>query len=286
MSYHHPCLTNDALERLLHEDAPYGDLTVHTLDIAKQPGKLTFHVRDPMVVCAIEEAARLFELSGAEVQLHANSGMRAEVGTALLTATGQARALFQAWKVAQSLVEATSGVSTLARHMVDKAGTATIACTRKHLPGIKPLMVKAVQAGGATMHRLGLSETVMVTAEHRAFFDKTKRDDYLAELQNRLPEKKCIVEVETVDAALRVIEQGCDVIQLEKQTPENVALVVAAARSAQQTKGQSPVIAAGGGINLDNVATYAATGVQVLVTSAPYFAKPRDVQVRLSPSAA
>jgi molybdenum transport protein len=78
-----------------------------------------------------------------------------------------------------------------------------------------------------------------------------------------------------------LVRQGCQVIQLEKLTPDQVARVVAEA-DRKQDSGR-PVIAAAGGINAQNAADYAAAGADLLVTSAPYFAKPKDVQVRFSP---
>jgi molybdenum transport protein len=278
MPYTRCCLTTDELTSLLREDAPFGDLTTTSLNIGKHSAHIHFAARDPMVVCGIEEAKCLLELAGAErVTQQAVSGERVEPGRRLLSASGPADALFLAWKVAQSLVESLSGVTTCTQRLVDQAENAIVACTRKHLPGTKTLMVKAVRAGGAIMHRLGLSESLMVTAEHRLFLNDKPPHTYLAEIRHRQAEKKCIVEVDSVAAALALIEQGCDVIQLEKLSPKDVASVVtAASASSERTK---PVIAAAGGINPDNVADYAATGVDLLITSAPYFANPRDVQV-------
>jgi molybdenum transport protein len=275
------CLSDHALFSLLQEDAPYGDLTVETLAIGDRPGEITFHVRDDMVICGVEEAARLLQLSGAEVRLHAATGQQAVAGTPLLSASGSVDALFTVWKVAQSLVESLSGVSTAAQKIVDCAGSAGVACTRKHLPGIKAVMVKAVKAGGAVMHRYGLSESIMVTAEHRTFLQAAEAQGYLTRLQGLQPEKKIVVETDDVESALALVQQGCQVIQLEKLTPAQVARVVAEADRKQG--GWRPVIAAAGGINAQNAADYAAVGVDLLVTSAPYFAKPRDVQVRFAP---
>jgi molybdenum transport protein len=279
----HASLTDPELLTLLYEDAPYGDLTVDSLAIGERVGSISFQVRDPMVICGIEEAARLLALAGAEVTLVAASGQQAESGTPLLSAKGAAAALFAAWKVAQSLVESLSGVSSVAQQMVSLAGEARVVCTRKHLPGIKAIMVKAVQAGGAAMHRLGLSESIMVTAEHRAFLSQSEVVSYPVALQRLQPEKKIVVEVDEVEAALALVDRGCQVIQLEKLPPAQVARVV---EYAGRGKGAElrPVIAAAGGINPQNVAEYAAAGADVLVTSAPYFAKPRDVQVRFTPA--
>jgi molybdenum transport protein len=281
MSLNRCCLSDPELYSLLQEDAPYGDLTVETLAIGDRPGEITFHVRDDMVICGVEEAARLLQLSGAEVRLHAATGQQGTAGTPLLSASGSVDALFTAWKVAQSLVESLSGVSSAAQQIVSRAGSAGVACTRKHLPGIKAVMVKAVKAGGAVMHRYGLSESIMITAEHRTFLQAAETEDYLSRLQRMQPEKKIVVETDEVESALALVQQGCQVIQLEKLAPAQVARVVAEADS--KPDGWRPVIAAAGGINAQNAADYVAAGVDLLVTSAPYFAKPRDVQVRFAP---
>jgi molybdenum transport protein len=47
---------------------------------------------------------------------------------------------------------------------------------------------------------------------------------------------------------------------------------------------QRPKIAAAGGVNRANAAEYATAGADILVTSAPYAAPPRDVSVRFTPS--
>jgi molybdenum transport protein len=278
MPYYRCCLTPNELTSLLLEDAPLGDLTTASLGIGKQPAEIHFAARDPMVVCGIEEAVGLFKSAGADsVTQRAISGEPIDPGRSLLSASGPAYALFLAWKVAQSLIESLSGVTTCTQHLVDQAENSVLACTRKHLPGTKNLMVKAVLAGGGIMHRMGLSESIMVTAEHRQFIHKMSNHAYLNEIRDRQPEKKAIVEVDTINHALSLIEHGCDVIQLEKLSPEEVETVVAAASTCPP--GTKPVIAAAGGINTKNVAAYAATGVDLLITSAPYFAKPRDVQV-------
>lgn len=274
----HCVLSLAELENLLREDAPHGDLTVTALGIGGRPGRILLHSRDPMSVCGTEEAVRLFELAGVQAERHANSGQAVQPGHLLLSAEGQVAGLFRAWKVAQSLIESLSGVATLASRIVQRAGAARVACTRKHLPGVKTLMVKAVESGGACMHRLGLSESIMVTAEHRSFFLGDESAGYLRALQAAQPEKKIVVEVEDLASALALVRQGCQVIQLEKFSPAQVAEVVMAART-DAPVGQRPVIAAAGGIGPDNAADYAEAGADVLVTSAPYFAKPRDVQV-------
>ncbi|MFK4381366.1 nicotinate-nucleotide pyrophosphorylase [Bradyrhizobium sp. USDA 3397] len=100
-------------------------------------------------------------------------------------------------------------------------------------------------------------------------------------LRRAAPEKKLVIEVKTADAALAAAVAGCDVIQAEKLSPAEIAALVKRMASMAYTSAR-PIIAAAGGVNAANAAAYAAAGAEVLVTSAPYLAKPRDVQVQIA----
>ena len=69
-------------------------------------------------------------------------------------------------------------------------------------------------------------------------------------------------------------------MQCEKFACELLAETVGALRSVRD----NIVILAAGGINGDNAAQFAATGVDVLVTSWPYFGKPADIKVTMEKS--
>ncbi|MBX9633624.1 MAG: ModD protein, partial [Magnetospirillum sp.] len=230
-----------------------------------------------------EEAARLIRRTGATVTDVLPSGSWAEAGATLLVAEGGAGALFAAWKVAQTLVEAASGMATGARIMVDAARAVrpnvVVACTRKAFPGTRAIAVKAILSGGAVSHRLGLSESVLLFPEHRAFLDGESLAVTLAKLRAGCPEKKLVVEVTSAPAAEEAALAGADVVQLEKFPPALVADV------AQRLAILAPTVklAAAGGVTAANAAAYAASGAHVLVTSAPYLAPPMDVAVTISP---
>ncbi|WP_420132364.1 ModD protein [Rhodopseudomonas sp.] len=273
-------VTTADLERLLYDDVPYGDLTTEALGIGGLAGVMEFTARDPMVLALAEDAAALLRLSGCEVELIAASGDRLTAGAPILRAQDSASGLLRGWKVAQTLIEIWSGVATATREIVEAARAVSpgiaIACTRKNTPGTKRFAVAAVKAGGAVMHRLGLSETILVFAEHRAFLDEPLAAT-VARLRRAAPEKKLITEVSSIDAALAAAEAGFDVLQLEKFAPPDVAAFV----PQLATTPHRPIIAAAGGVNAGNAAAYAQAGADVLVTSAPYMAKPRDVQVKI-----
>jgi molybdenum transport protein len=250
------------------------------LGIGHVAGRMVFRARNDMVVSSTEEAARLIARTGAMVGQVLASGSRAEAGAALLVAEGGAGALLASWKVAQTLVESASGIATGARALVDAARAVrpgiVVACTRKAFPGTRAIAVKAIQSGGAVTHRVGLSETVLVFPEHRAFLSEPLAAT-MAKLQAVCPEKKLVVEVNNAADAEDAALAGAHVIQLEKFSPSAVAQVVE--RLAQLT----PLVrvAAAGGVTVVNAAEYAAAGAHVLVTTSPYLAPPMDVAVTI-----
>jgi len=274
------------LEILLADDVPYGDLTTDALGIGAVPGSMRFTARDAMVLALAEDAAAILELAGCKVDLHAASGTALEPGSPILTAHGPASALLRGWKVAQTLVEIWSGVATEARAIVEAAHAVApgiaVACTRKNVPGTKRFAVAAVKAGGAVMHRLGLSETVLVFPEHRGFLDGELLGDTVERLRRAAPERRLVIEVTTIEAAVVAAGAGFDVIQAEKFSPAEIAALVARMMLMASMR-QRPIVAAAGGIHAGNVGAYAEAGADVVVTSSPYLARPRDVQVRIGP---
>ena len=278
-----PCvLSDEALRKLLHEDCPCGDLTTEALGIGGESAWLTFSARSAMTACCSEEAARMFELNGGCAAIRIESGNAVAAGTILLEAKGTTQVLHQTWKVAQTLMEATSGIASATRAMIDvlrAAGLQTpVACTRKNFPGTKALAVKAIKAGGATMHRLGLSETILIFPEHLMFSEKTP-EETVREVRACEPEKKVVVEVKDVSGALNWARAGADVLQLEKFTPDAFRECLAQLNDVLGC--DRPKVSAAGGVNISNVLEYARAGADFLVTSSPYWASPADVQVTL-----
>lgn len=271
------------LEALLADDVPHGDLTTTALGIGKLPGVMTFSARGAMVLAEVESAAALLTLAGCRsVTLHAASGDELPAGAPILTASGSAGALHRGWKVAQTLIEGWSGVATSARAIVTAARiinpSIAVVCTRKNTPGTKSFAARAVHAGGASMHRLGLSESILVFPEHRAFVPDLPLAELVDRLRRAAPEKKLVIEAKSVAAALDACRAGFDVVQAEKFTPAEIASLVAALAEV----GPRPLVAAAGGVTADNAAAYAGAGADILVTSMPYFAPPRDVAVAIS----
>jgi molybdenum transport protein len=261
------------LETLLQEDCPCGDATTFALDIGHLPGHLVFRARGEMVLCGSEEAQRLGELRGlTAVGPLRVSGSPLAAGDEILCLGGDAASLHLVWKTAQTLMEYLSGIASSTAAIVAAARrghpAASVVCTRKNFPGTKAAAIKAVFSGGASPHRPSLSETLLVFPEHRAFLRDEAPGTTIERLRHRWPERAIVG---------RWIDAGADILQLEKMPVDTLRQIAAhAAASRQVTK-----IAAAGGIDVGNAAAYAEAGAQILVTSAPYFARPRDVAVTM-----
>jgi molybdenum transport protein len=239
---------------------------------------MCFRARHAQVVCGSEEAARMGLLRGLKIDGEVvPSGTPVEPGTLLLTLSGRAADLHRVWKPAQTLMEYAGGIASATAELLAAARRGNpgvrVACTRKHLPGSKSLSVKAILCGGAAPHRLGISDTLLVFAEHRAFLGDLPPDQAVTRLKQAWPERQVVVEVASADEAALWMDAGADVIQLEKCSPDVVAQVVARAGT------RHCQIAVAGGVNAGNAQAYAATGAQILVSSAPYQGAPRDVAV-------
>ncbi|MFA7059907.1 MAG: ModD protein [Pedobacter sp.] len=278
------CLPDSDIERFIEEDIPYGDLTTHLLGIGGRQGRIVFTTREETTLCCTEEVSRILQKCGATVVSSMPSGTRLSSGMEFLTAEGPAQALHAGWKVSLNLLEYASGIASRTRRIVEKGQAAnpsiSVVTTRKSFPGTKKIAIKAITAGGALPHRLGLSETVLVFKQHTAFMGGLETFlDSINELRKKTRETKIIVEADTVDEALLIAQSGADIVQLDKITPSELADTVTSIRTANP----SILISAAGGINESNAAEYASTGIDIIVLSSVYFGKPSDIGVIILP---
>jgi molybdenum transport protein len=276
-------IPDDRLAAMLREDAPYGDLTTRGLGIGDRKGRAVFRTRTTITACCVEEAERLMLLAGCDaVRRIASTGAQVEAGGDLLVAEGEAAAIHRGLKVAQTLMEIASGIATRARRILVAAREGRpgimVACTRKHLPGAKDVMLKAIMAGGCVPHRLGLSDSVLVVAQHRAFLGRMPPHLWIAALRAAQPERRIAVEAESVDEAVWFAGAGVDSVQLDKLSPEQVAEALRAIAALPRR----PLIAVAGGVTEENATAYAEAGADLLVTSAPYAAAPADLSVAVT----
>lgn len=275
-------ISDARLDYFMAEDVPYIDLTSEILGIGDAAGEMEYFSREACIVAGVEEVARLAKAVGCEVEVLHGSGDAVEPEEPILRARGRAGDLHQVWKVGLNLLDHLSAVATKTRAMVDAAHSVNPRCevltTRKSMPGCKDLLIEAVMVGGAFPHRLGLSETVLVFDHHMKFlggFDEfVKR---IPEFRSRCIEKKLFVEASPEQARV-LAAAGVDGIQLDKVPVAELDTLVKELRAIDPRV----TLIAAGGVNPQNAAAYAATGVDGLATTALYTAKPLDMSIRMT----
>jgi len=275
-------ISDARLDYFMAEDVPYIDLTSEILGIGDAVGEMEYFSREACIVAGVEEVARLAKAAGCEVEALHGSGDAIEPEEPILRVRGRAGDLHQVWKVGLNLLDHLSAVATKTRAMVDAAHSVNPRCevltTRKSMPGCKDLLIEAVMVGGAFPHRLGLSETVLVFDHHMKFlggFDEFVRR--IPEFRSRCIEKKLFVEASPEQARV-LAAAGVDGIQLDKVPVAELDALVKELRAIDP----HVTLIAAGGVNPQNAAAYAATGVDGLATTALYTAKPLDMSIRMT----
>ncbi|SDQ24538.1 carboxylating nicotinate-nucleotide diphosphorylase [Natronobacterium texcoconense] len=250
-------ITDAQVERWLREDVGHHDVTNQV------PGETTGRLvaKEAGVVAGLEAAVAVFDYLGVEVTDRLEAGISIEPGDELLRVEGPAREVLRGERVAVNLAGHASGIATRTRSVVDEARTEAddvrIAATRKTTPGLRGLEKRAVVAGGGDTHRLDLSHMVMVKDNHVTEMGLEGAIEHFRERTSFAT--KIDVEVERVADASRAAEAGADVVLLDNMTPAETRDAV------ERLEEYDGVLAeASGGITLENVADYAATGVDVI----------------------
>jgi len=267
--------TYEDIDKLINEDMPLFDLTKELLDI-KSNGKISFFTRKDTVVTANDLVEQLCKRLNLTVIFKEKDGNFVKEKSKLFEAEGENVLIL--WKVAQNIYEYALSVSTYTREMVKTAKSVNpdieILTTRKIIPFTKKIALKAIMDGGAFPHRVTTTETILVFDNYINLYGGWNKffSDF-EKLKYKAVEKKWVVECDFVDRAKKLIEIGVDVIQLDKVDIETTKKIVELAHR------KNIKVLSAGGINKENVADYAKTEVDGIVTTAPYFAKGADVKV-------
>ena len=138
-----------------------------------------------------------------------------------------------------------------------------IAGTRKTTPGLQFFEKEAIRLGGGDTHRFRLDDSVLIKDNHLAIVGSVRRAVEKAKKYVSFT-KKVEIEVESIDDALEAAISGLDIVMLDNMNPSEVKNVVNAL--IDKNLREKILIEVSGGINPDNIAYYAETGVDVIST--------------------
>jgi nicotinate-nucleotide pyrophosphorylase (carboxylating) len=209
------------------------------------------------------------------MQVLVRDGQVCQPGTILALLNGPARSLLSAERVALNFLQHLCGVATLTAKCVAKAeGTACqILDTRKTILGLRSLQKYAVKSGGGTNHRFHLGDRILIKNNHLAL---ASLGDCIRRARSQFPLGWIEVEIDSINQLEDAISTGVNATLLDNMSPEQVRECVVLAR-------KRVYLEASGGITLDNLASYAATGVDGISIGALTHSAPAvDMSMRIA----
>ncbi len=253
-------ITLRMIQAALEEDIGAGDITAEFFTPREALVVADALAKEAGVASGAAVAAGVFQVldTGVKIDYVAPEGTALEVGDVVYTVSGEARSVLTAERVSLNFLGKLCGVATMARRYVDLVeGTrARILDTRKTTPGFRLLEKAATKAGGATNHRMGLYDQVMVKDNH--LLAEGNRDALAAGVsaaRAKYPDLRIELEADTLEQAGAFFAMpGVDVVLLDNMS--NAQLREAVAMNAGRVE-----LEASGGVNLETVRGIAETGV-------------------------
>jgi len=243
--------TQDVTGKLLEEKALD---TVQAVVFSKEKGVFSG-------VSTLEAFQKLFEK---EVQFRWEiaEGQPLASGQEIVELTGSRRALLALERTLLNFLGHACGVATLTRSYVEavKPNRVQILATRKTLPGLRPLQLTAVEAGGGKIHRRSLADGILIKENHCALQDEVTLLERAH--RTRSPLHGIEIEVQNFDSLNKVLsaKHGPDVIMLDNFSAKEVQEAVSLIRN----KLPDCRIEASGGVDLQSAGALAETGVDYI----------------------
>jgi nicotinate-nucleotide pyrophosphorylase (carboxylating) len=253
----------DFVDRLidlaLEEDlGAAGDVTTQALVPEGARGRAEVWAKEPLVLAGTRAFARVFTRlePGAEVRFSQPDGARIAGRSVVGSVSASLRTLLVGERTALNILQRTCGIATLAARAADavRGSKLRILDTRKTSPGMRGLSKEAVRAGGASNHRFGLFDGVLIKDNHLAAVGGDVREA-LRRARAHAPQLlKIEIEVTRLEQLPEAIAGGADVVLLDNMDDATVAEAVRIAAGKVQLE-------VSGNVTLERLPTLAQIGV-------------------------
>lgn len=251
----------DAIRAFLIEDIGYGDKAGESLFLKdKHETTMVINAKDTGVFAGSEVVLQLYRIldESVEVQFMVNDGDWVTYGQSLCFLSGRTDVLLAGERVLLNLLQRMCGIATLTAQAITILNDHSIQIcdTRKTMPGLRMFDKRAVRIGGGKNHRFGLDDAVMLKENHIAASGSIKKA--VASVKEKIgPLVKVEVETTNLNEVKEAVESSVDVIMFDNASPDEVKRYVSFVPKTILTE-------ASGGINQENLGSYAHTGVHYI----------------------
>jgi nicotinate-nucleotide pyrophosphorylase (carboxylating) len=278
-----PALYRDIVRRALDEDVGDGDVTTGAIVSATQRARGVFLVKADCVLAGLDVAFETFrqvaETEKGPYPFFTGSkcdGDACRAGDPIAEVTASARTLLVGERTALNFLQRLSGIATRARRFVDAAGgRTTILDTRKTTPTLRMLEKYAVCAGGASNHRVGLFDAILIKDNHIRLAGGVRAAVDRARAHN--PGMSIEIEAETLDQVDEALAAAAETILVDNMSTPDIRAAVARAKGRAR-------IEISGGVTLERIPELAATGADFVSVGALTHSAPAiDISFEIEP---
>ena len=258
-------MTDEVVARALAEDVGDGDVTTAATVPESARARATITQKAPGVVFGVDVAEQTFRSvdPGVVFERLALEGEWREGGP-VLRLEGSARGILTAERTALNFLQRLSGVATMAARCVQAVSDVeprppTILDTRKTTPGLRALEKAAVVAGGATNHRAGLYDAILIKENHAALAGGV--GEAVRQAHAFAPGLALEVECRTQAEVDEALAAGAPMLLLDNMSVDELGAAVRHVAGRAQLE-------ASGGFTLDTLRAVASTGVNFISVGA------------------
>lgn len=251
---------DDLIKRAITEDINYIDSTTDLLIDEDDISEAYFVSKADGVLAGIDVAMRVFTMldDTIEMNIHFADGDEIKKGDVIAEFRGHTCAMLKAERTALNLLQHMSGIASYTNKCVKAVeGTnASIADTRKTLPGLRALQKYSVVAGGGRNHRYNLTDAAMLKDNHiDAYGGITQAVTALRKKAGHMLQIE--VEVRNFEELSEALAVKADVIMLDNMSCEDM-------KKAVEINAGRAKLEASGNVTLDNIRDVALTGVDII----------------------
>jgi nicotinate-nucleotide pyrophosphorylase (carboxylating) len=258
----------ELISNALKEDVGDGDHSTLSIIAPEVKGKAVLKIKEEGVIAGIEVAEKIFHFMEPSSVLKKikKDGDEMHVGEIAFEVETTIHTILTCERLVLNCMQRMSGIATLTRKYTDKLkGYSTkLLDTRKTTPNFRLLEKEAVRIGGGINHRFGLYDMIMLKDNHIDYAGGIEKSIEKAwkYVQEKEPGLKIEVETRSIEDVKKVMATGkADRIMLDNFSPEKIKEALKIIDGEYETE-------ASGGITLENIESYAATGVDFISSGA------------------
>jgi len=251
------------VQSALLEDIGDGDHSTLSCIPPDKKGKAVLKIKQDGILAGLAVAEKIFRMQdpGAVFQSFKKDGDPMQVGEKAFEVTTSIHTILSCERLVLNCMQRMSGIATLTKKYTDllKGYHTRLLDTRKTTPNFRLLEKEAVRIGGGINHRFGLYDMIMLKDNHIDYAGGIAQS--IEKAYDYLQRKKLSLKIEVETRSLDDVQTVCSIgqgkvfrIMLDNFSPNQVAEAVKMINGQFETE-------ASGGINLDTIQSYAATGV-------------------------